>query len=116
LRQSALLGACFETLVLGQIVRHFAGQGRKPNVYFFRDHSGHEIDFLVPVGEKLVLLECKWTETPPRKVKGFEEIAKLFGAENVLSRSIITPQRGIRENRQTGFVVEDCVDLRCLDA
>ena len=115
LRQSALLGAFFETLVLGQIVRRFAAQGRKPNVYFFRDHSGHEVDFLVPVGEKLVLLECKWTETPPQKLKGFGEIAKLYGQQNVLSRSIITPLRGRRESQQTGLVVEDTVDLRCLD-
>jgi uncharacterized protein len=116
LRQSTLVGAFFETLVLGQIVRHMAAKGQKPNVYFFRDHYGHEVDFLIPVGEKLVLLECKWSETPPKKLKGFLEITKLVGTENVISQSVITPTRGVRGSRQSGLLVEDCVDLRCLDA
>lgn len=115
LRQSTMLGAFFETLVLGQIVRRFAAKGLKPNVYFFRDHYGHEVDFLVPVGEKMVLIECKWSETPPKKLKGFQEIAKLAGEENILSQSVITPVRGTRRNRESALVVEDCVDLSCLD-
>jgi len=116
LRQSALLGAFFETLALGQIVRRFAAKGQAPNVFFFRDHVGHEVDFLIPVGEKMVLLECKWSETPPKKFKGFHEIAKLAGPKSVLSQSIITPVRGTRESREGGFRVEDCVDLPSLDA
>jgi predicted AAA+ superfamily ATPase len=115
LRQSALLGAFFETLVLGQIVRRFAGKGQRSNVYFFQDHSGREVDFLIPVGEKMILLECKWSETPPKKLKGFQEIAKLVGPENILSQSIITPVRGTRGSRESGFLVEDCVDLPSLD-
>ncbi len=115
LRQSALLGAFFETLVLGQIVRRFAAKGQTPNVYFFRDHFGHEVDFLIPVGEKLILIECKWSETPPKKVKGFQEIAKLAGTENVISQSVITSVRGSRRSRASGLLVDDCVDLASLD-
>jgi uncharacterized protein len=114
LRQSALLGAFFETLVLGQIVRRFAAQGRQPNVYFYRDHYGHEVDFVVPVGEKLILLEAKWTETPPRKVKGFEEITRLAGPENILDRSIVTPMRGRIQYDHDNVTIEDCVDLPTL--
>lgn len=116
LRQIALLGFFFETLVLGQIVRRFAARGQTPNVYFYRDHYGREVDFLVPVGEKMVLLECKWSETPPNKFKGFQEIAKLAGPENAISRSFITSARGARGSRESEFTVEDCVDLPSLDA
>jgi hypothetical protein len=35
-----MLGAIFETHVLGQIVRHFANQGRRREIYFYRDHPG----------------------------------------------------------------------------
>ena len=115
LRQSALLGAFFETLVLGQIVRRFAVKGQTPNVFFFRDHVGHEVDFLIPVGEKVVLLECKWSETPPTKLRGFQEIANLIGPENVISRSVITSVRGTRGSRDSGLLVDDCVDLSSLD-
>ena len=57
LRQSSLLGALFETLALGQMVRAYTNQGRRPVLYFYRDHEGHEVDFVIPVGEKLKLLE-----------------------------------------------------------
>ena len=50
LRQSSLLGALFETLALGQIVRAYANQGRRPVLYFYRDHEGHEVDFVIPAG------------------------------------------------------------------
>jgi hypothetical protein len=46
--RSPLLGAVFETHVLGQIVRHFANQSGRRGVYFHRDHHGHEVDFLIP--------------------------------------------------------------------
>ena len=52
LRHSSLLGPLFETLALGQLVRAYANQGRRGALYFYRDHEGHEVDFVVPVGRK----------------------------------------------------------------
>jgi len=80
LRKSALLGACFETLALGQLIRHFTNRGDPSRVYFYRDHQGNEVDFVIPVGEKLHLYECKWAETPDPRPRGFVEL-----------RTILTP-------------------------
>lgn len=96
LRQSALLGAFFETHVMGQIVRWYTNRGLTPSVYYYRDYHGHEVDFVVAVGEKLKLIECKWSETPPTNLKGFEEVARQLGEKNVLPRSVITSARGYR--------------------
>ena len=79
LRRSGLIGPMFETFVLGQMVRWYANQGKSPAIYYYRDHYGHEVDFVISVGEKLKLFECKWSETPSYRVKGFEEISKLIG-------------------------------------
>ncbi|MCG8557578.1 MAG: ATP-binding protein, partial [Proteobacteria bacterium] len=73
LAASALLGPMFETLVLGQIVRWFTNRGLSPNVYFYRDHYGVEVDFVIPVADRLKLIECKWSETPGIP-KGFEQL------------------------------------------
>ncbi len=66
LAASGLLGPLFETHVLGQMLKWWANRGLAPNVFFFRDHHGHEVDFVVPVGNRLKLFECKWTPKVPR--------------------------------------------------
>lgn len=110
LKESALLGAIFETLALGQIIRRFTSQGKKPQIYFYRDHYGLEVDFVLPVGEKLKLYECKWSEHPPKSVKAFHVIESRIGSKNVISKSIITPVRGQRKNSEN-VTIEDCVQL-----
>jgi hypothetical protein len=111
-RGSALLGPLFETLVLGQIVRAFANRGEPASVCFYRDHYGNEVDFVIPVGEKLHLIEAKWAETPDTAPRGFAEIERLAGRGGVLSKAIVTPRRGPRRVRDV--MVDDAVELRCL--
>jgi predicted AAA+ superfamily ATPase len=113
LRQSGLMGAFFETHVVGQMVRWYANRGRLAPLYFYRDHYGREVDLVIPVGERLKLFECKWSEMPSRRVKGFDEIIGLIGEENVLSRSIITPMRGLR--RLDRMIIEDSVEIKSLE-
>jgi predicted AAA+ superfamily ATPase len=112
LAASGHLGAMFETLVLGQIVRRFANRGETSSLCFYRDHHGHEVDFVVPVGEKLRLIECKWSETPDPRPKGFQEIESLVGPNDVLGKTVVTPARGRRIVGGTTF--DDCIDLASL--
>lgn len=110
LKQSALLGPLFETHVLGQIVRHAANTGHQADVYFYRDHHGHEVDFLIPHGDRFELMECKWAESPAARQPGFEEIKRLAGPDRIISQTIITPARATR--RLPGnVVVGDSVGL-----
>ena len=109
--RSSLLGALFETLALGQMVRAYANQGRRPVLYFYRDHEGHEVDFVIPVGEKLKLLECKWAETPTLQTKGFSEMEKRLGPDRILGKTILTPIRGRRTIARQDVAIQDCVDL-----
>jgi hypothetical protein len=112
LAASALHGPMFEALVLGQIVRHFANRGEATPVYFYRDHHGNEVDFVLAVGEKLRLIEVKWAERPDPRPRGFREVESLVGDANVLDRILITPTRGARSAQ--GSSIEDAVELRFL--
>ena len=114
LRDSALLGAFFETQVLAQIVRWYANRGLQPTVYFFRDHHGNEVDFVIPIGERLKLIEAKLWETPDLQPRGFQEIERALPPGGVVSRTVITPRRGRRT--VAGTLVADCVDLTFLGA
>lgn len=112
LSASVLLGPLFETLVFGQIVRWHANKGKTLKLYFYRDHSGTEVDFVVPIGDKLKLYECKWTEVSG-PIKSFHTLAKAVGEKRILSRSLITPVRG-RRTAKDGTLIEDCVELKSL--
>lgn len=63
LRSHALRGAIFETFVVGEALKASMHQGREPDVYFWRDSAGHELDLILDRGETLVPIEIKSGET-----------------------------------------------------
>ncbi len=111
--RSPMLGAIFETHVLGQVVRHFANQGRRREIYFYRDHHGREVDFLIPSAGRFALIECKWAESPGSQQRGFSEVESLVGAERIISQTIVTPERGIRPASER-VTIADSVTLNFL--
>lgn len=65
LRRSAFLGSVFESFVASEIVKWRLNAGKGRDLYCFRDRQGLEIDFMVPTGDrKLILVEAKATRTP----------------------------------------------------
>ncbi len=110
LLSSPLLGALFETHAYGQLVRHFANQGIRPPLYFYRDQHAREVDFLIPHGRRFELIECKWSRNPPQNQKGFEEILKLVGDDRIISRTIVVPA-GPTRKKPNGVVVAGSVDI-----
>lgn len=104
LKTSALVGAFFETLALGQLIRAHANRGLSAPLCYYRDHQGNEVDFLLPVGERAHLLECKWAQDP-HIGRGMRAVEQALGSGNVLSRSVISSHLGAP-------VVRDGVSLR----
>lgn len=90
LESSSLLGSYFETLALGQLIRNFSNKGLPANLYYFRDSRGNEIDFIIPEGNQLNIIECKWklqNATIPKNIIKFKTIV---GAKNIKSVKVIT--------------------------
>lgn len=64
LAKSPFRGVLFEGFVAAEIVKSQAGSGRRPEIYFFRDEQGLEVDFLVPAPSgSMSLVECKASRT-----------------------------------------------------
>ncbi len=64
LARSPFLGVIFEGFVAAEIVKAQANRGLRPEIYYFRDEQGLEIDFLIPgPGGSVSLVECKATRT-----------------------------------------------------
>ncbi|MEJ5360923.1 MAG: ATP-binding protein [Spirochaetota bacterium] len=111
--KSSFLGAFFETLVLGQLLKAYTSLGKNPDIYFYRDLYGHEIDFIIPRADRFHLIECKWSASPEDIPRGFLLMEKLIGKERILSKTVINQRRGFFQNAN-GIVYADCVDWKWL--
>lgn len=64
LGRSPFLGPLFEGFVASEIVKQQLNLGRRKQLYYFRDHQGLEVDFVVPTGpHALALIEAKASRT-----------------------------------------------------
>ncbi|KNZ31409.1 MAG: ATPase AAA [Methylibium sp. NZG] len=78
-----LRGALFENLVVNEFAKHALNQGLRPNLHFFRDSGGLEVDLLVeyglPPGE-IGLVEIKSGQTVQREwLAAMNKVAMLLG-------------------------------------
>ncbi len=78
---SPLLGAVWETFVLGQILRARAAAGSAAQVFFWRDAHGVEVDFVIEQNGRVRLIEAKWAEhvAEPRALRSLLAVRDLFG-------------------------------------
>lgn len=64
LRSSPFAGPIFEGFVATEIVKAQLNRGEAPELYYFRDEQGLEVDFVVPGSSgSLHLVECKASAT-----------------------------------------------------
>jgi uncharacterized protein len=78
LERSPFLGAIFEGFVASEIAKQQINRGGRPELYYFRDHQGLEVDFLVPGREGMFLVEAKASRTPMPSMA--DSLVRLRGA------------------------------------
>lgn len=95
LERSPFLGALWEGFVAAEIVKRRANSGRRPDVYWFRDQQGLEVDFVVPRGDKrLLLVEAKASRTvSPSDAGPLERLAAAAAGHDVERVVVHRPAR-----------------------
>lgn len=63
LRLHASRGAIFEGFVVAELLKRAHNKGLEPDLYFWRDSAGHEVDLIVDRGQSLLPVEIKSGET-----------------------------------------------------
>ena len=58
-----LRGSIFETFVIAEVLKNQLNRGERPQIAFWRDSNGNEVDLLVEVGQHLVPVEIKSGKT-----------------------------------------------------
>jgi len=80
LRTHAMRGAVFETFVVSELLKRQLHRGRRSNLYFWRDRSGHEVDLLLDQGTTLRPVEIKSSQTVSDSLfKGLRHFRRLAG-------------------------------------
>ncbi|MDE3055682.1 MAG: ATP-binding protein [Verrucomicrobiota bacterium] len=75
-----LRGELFESMILSDFLKKRFHQALPPNVYFWRDKSGHEVDCLLEEGAKLYPIEIKSSATiQPDLFSGLQKWCELAG-------------------------------------
>ena len=59
LRTHSSRGAIFESFVVSELLKNALNRGQEPDLYFWRDSSGHEVDLLLERDGNLVPIEIK---------------------------------------------------------
>ncbi len=63
LAQHYLRGGLFESMVLSDLLKARFSKGKSPNLYFWRDKSGLEVDCIIEEADQLIPIEMKSAET-----------------------------------------------------
>ncbi len=95
LNRSTFLGAIFEGFVASEIIKRQMNSGRSRQLYYFRDQQGLEVDFLVPIGDrKLLLLEAKASKTVlPEMAEPLARLSKAVSNYKVDNLFIYRPSK-----------------------
>ena len=73
-----LRGGLYENLIILEVLKFFYNQGTRPDVYFFRDSKGNEVDLLIRVQGRLLPVEIKSAATFSRAfLKGIKRLQSI---------------------------------------
>ncbi len=86
-RRDPLVGSLFENLVVVEALKSRANRGESPELYFFRDNHGLEIDLLFRDGTALVGIEAKSASTLHSRFK--DALVRFDSSVAPLSRKLL---------------------------
>lgn len=80
-QRDPLRGSLFENLVVMEFYKHLCNQGIVPELYFYRDHTGQEVDIVYKHDQAFYNVEIKSSETYQRtmlkSLRAFSELVTL---------------------------------------
>lgn len=80
LSRDPLRGGLFENLWILEFLKHRSNHGKRPELFFYRDTNGNEVDLIVRHGRQLSPVEIKSAATfTPDFLKGIERFKKVAG-------------------------------------
>ena len=85
-----LRGNLFENLVVLEALKFRYNQGKRDNLFFYRDSNGNEVDLIAEQGRRLLAIEIKAGSTiNPDYFKGLRHFRKAIGTEWTVAAGVV---------------------------
>lgn len=89
-QKGAMSGNLYETFIVSEIIKSYYNAGKTPDIYFFRNTDGQEVDLLFYQNQTLYPIEIKKTSSPNIKdVKHFKTLSTFFPSLEISEGGII---------------------------
>ena len=96
-------GAMFKNFILSELLKQIFNTGRADNLFFWRDKTGNEIDFLFDDSGKLTALELKSSQTISQDFfKGLNYFSSL--TDKPVKNKLVYARK-IEQKRSNGLIV-----------
>jgi predicted AAA+ superfamily ATPase len=80
LKRDPLRGSIYENLLIMEVLKARLNRGIRPDLYFYRDSNGNEVDLLIAHGRSVLPIEIKSASTfTPDFIKGISSLKKALG-------------------------------------
>lgn len=90
LANGAMAGSIFETFIVDEILKSYYNVGKEPNMYYFRNTDGQEVDLLFYSDGTLYPIEIKKTSSPnPKDIKNFKTLHTFFPSMKIGEGGIV---------------------------
>ena len=84
-----LRGPLYENLLIMEVLKRILNQGQRPNLHFYRDSKGNEVDLLIPQAQAFSAVEIKSAQTfQPEFIAGVEHFKNAGKTEKQVRASV----------------------------
>jgi predicted AAA+ superfamily ATPase len=88
-RRDPLRGALYENLLIMEVVKRILNTGDRPNLHFYRDTSGNEVDLLISEAGKFTAVEIKSGQTfQPEFITGIDRFRDTCKAQKEICGTV----------------------------
>ena len=109
LESGAMAGSIYETFIVGEILRSYYNAGKTPDMYFFRNTDGQEIDLLFYRDGKIYPVEIKKTSSPNEKdARHFATLATYFPSLEISDGGVICNADELIPLKQNVKIIPAC--------
>ncbi|MBR3737764.1 MAG: ATP-binding protein [Eubacterium sp.] len=77
IENGAMDGAFLETYCVSEIVKSYYNSGKRPDLFYYRDVDGKEVDLLISEGNSIYPIEIKKSKNPASPDKNISALKKL---------------------------------------
>ena len=106
LANGAMAGNIFENFVVGEILKSYYNAGRAPEMYYFRNTDGKEIDIVLYENGTLYPLEIEKKSNPTNSdIKAFDLLGAYFPSDKIETGGVICTSRELLPMASGNYVI-----------